>query len=386
MKMMRPLSLMFALLLSACAAFAGVQAELSGTASVGGDYIRLKDVASLRGELQSVLRAGKVFLGPAPELGMQRTFSRADIQTRLMQQGFTAIELSGAATVVVTRQGDETAGAKSADSARVVLPASLEPELSVFRNADEQAVRLKPALSLTDGMELGLKVEPEVVRNDPEKQLKIFSHLLEQALQGRFVKQFGCEDLEVSVKVFRVDDLPEGLSGMSIESMPDDPLRGAAMIQTVLFDSSRKPVARVKANAQIKVFVNQPTALRNLQRGDRIRKGDIKLAKAELNWSKPVWTLKPEDIGKYSMTRSVSSMGVITADMVELASDVKKGELIEADTRGMGFRIYEQVRALEDGRVGETVRVQSLSDSSNSYLARVIAPGKVEIAGLTGGK
>lgn len=379
MKTARLLLLLVLALSAAMSAWAGVQIELSAQAEVGGDYIQLRDVARLRGDLQQILQAGNVFLGPAPEAGVQREVNREDIRQRLAQLGLASgCEFTGSDAVAVRRAGDGALSANTATrAAETIMPELGGNEMLAKAPSDHRPVAAAKLVTATPAPMAKTQDEMEAER----KNKQAFTTLLAQALTTRAKAQYQRDDLEVNVTVVNAGTLPNGIEGLAVSSMANGFETANQRVQTVVFDGNRKSLGQVEATIRMEFTAELPHAARNLPRGALVRDGDVVLRRAAFDPAKPVAAVKLDALNHHTVTRSVQAMTVLTADMVEAAPHVRKGALVEVDTRGPGFRIYEQARAISDGRMGDLVKVQPVADNGKKeYLARVTGFNTVEVA------
>lgn len=119
-------------------------------------------------------------------------------------------------------------------------------------------------------------------------------------------------------------------------------------------------------------------ATRPLPRGTVIRASDIEVRYDAPRGAgvRPIAAL--QDVVGKETSRPIAAGRALDADAVQDVLQVHRGEVVTVRVRAHGLHVRTTARALQDGRQGETIRVESLL-GREPYLARVWARREAEI-------
>lgn len=135
-------------------------------------------------------------------------------------------------------------------------------------------------------------------------------------------------------------------------------------------------------SGQIKPFALFPTASNRLTAGQILTEADIAMKKIPLDRirRKTVAAKTADLIGK-EVKRPLGAGDIITADDVRSRVMVAKGKLITLSFRKGGIMLSAQGKALENGGLGDTVRVMN-TQSKSVVQGTVTGPEAVEVDAL----
>lgn len=131
---------------------------------------------------------------------------------------------------------------------------------------------------------------------------------------------------------------------------------------------------------QVSVLAPVAVAARPLARGQRIGAGDLRLEKRELGKLGADVLKDPRQALDYVVTRSVAAGSVLTLRLLAAPRLVQRGHRVQLEAEAQGLSIRMAGVALDDGALGDTVRVRNPS-SKRVVQAVVTALGRVRLGG-----
>ncbi len=132
-------------------------------------------------------------------------------------------------------------------------------------------------------------------------------------------------------------------------------------------------------------------ATRDLRRGDVIRSGDLEIREVKLTRDQGLLVGKISDVIGQVVKGSLREGHVVSMDDVEPPLFVRRNEIVQVKVVSGGLLVQTFGRALDDGALGEFVRVRN-ETSKETYFARVIGSRQATLevkapnAGKTGRK
>ncbi|MGD8385785.1 MAG: flagellar basal body P-ring formation chaperone FlgA [Desulfobacteraceae bacterium] len=171
--------------------------------------------------------------------------------------------------------------------------------------------------------------------------------------------------------------LPEGNLRWDIrENGNTDYLGNLSATLTFLVDG--RAVRRAPVSARIAVTQHVVQASRNIQRGDAVRKDDLRLVRQTTTRRTGDALTSLEEAAGKKAARSIRVGRTLTAAMVEDPPVVEKGSAVTIVAENEILRITTRGEALEDGCHGDRIRVRNLQ-SGKEIFSTVEAPGWVRV-------
>ena len=135
---------------------------------------------------------------------------------------------------------------------------------------------------------------------------------------------------------------------------------------------------KVPVSGRIRIKQDILKAAKKIESGQIISQSDLVLvSESQLRLNKHAMTNMNEVIGKRSV-RHIQSGQMITSRMIESPPLVEKGSRVMIRAENKEIKIVTLGKVLEDGQVGEQVRVVNIS-SGKEIFATVAGPGLVEV-------
>lgn len=140
----------------------------------------------------------------------------------------------------------------------------------------------------------------------------------------------------------------------------------------------------VMVRCDVRVAADVPVTTASVQRHDALDEQNVTVERREFT-SLPRGLLLPETFlgddagGGLRATRPLAAGTVLTDSMVEFIPVILRGAQIQIVAATPAIHVSAPGVALEDGRVGQLIRVEN-STSGQVIRARVVAPGRVEAA------
>jgi flagellar basal body P-ring formation protein FlgA len=171
--------------------------------------------------------------------------------------------------------------------------------------------------------------------------------------------------------------LPEGKVHWEIWDRGSDRYLGHVAL-TINFFVDGKQIRNVPVSGRITLRQAILKAARKINPGQVLGRDDVHLATEQNgNLSRDVLTDPEEAVGKKAV-RSIQAGQPLTSQMVEDPPTVKKGSRVVVRARNDLISVTAQGKVMEDGRVGDEVRVVNLS-SGKEIFATVKGPSQVEV-------
>ena len=130
--------------------------------------------------------------------------------------------------------------------------------------------------------------------------------------------------------------------------------------------------------AQVRLFRQVVVAQRPLARGAILEAQDIDWRERDVGTLTQGYLTEPEQALGSKLTRPVSIDQVLTPNHLERAPVVRKGDHVVISAGGASLSVRMPGEALQDGAIGEQVRVRNLS-SQRIIKARISGPGQVVV-------
>ncbi len=128
---------------------------------------------------------------------------------------------------------------------------------------------------------------------------------------------------------------------------------------------------------RVALLQNVAVTTRPMARGERIRAEDLVLEKRTLGQQRGMAIRDPEKIHGYVLKNSVPAGKVLMARMLSAPKLVRRGRTVVLTAISPGLNIRMKGVALEDGLIGDTIKVRNTASKRTLY-ATVIAPGRVQ--------
>ncbi|WP_328185318.1 flagellar basal body P-ring formation chaperone FlgA [Marinobacter sp. OP 3.4] len=136
---------------------------------------------------------------------------------------------------------------------------------------------------------------------------------------------------------------------------------------------------RMYLSVSLEIHGDAFVAARPLNRGDRITRAMVTTQRVQVNSVRQGTITRLDNLVGLEMKRSVRAGTPFTPHLVITPDAVARGDHVMITARNQGFAVSTRGKALANARIGEQVLVENLS-SSRTLRARVVAPGRVEVA------
>lgn len=172
--------------------------------------------------------------------------------------------------------------------------------------------------------------------------------------------------------------LPEGKVRWETLEKGNDRYVGHVAL-TVNFFVDGRQVRNVPLSGKVTVKQEVVKASRKIRPGQIISNDDVQLEHEQSSQMQRDTLTDPEEAVGKKAVRSIQAGRPITAQMLENPPAVKKGTRVLIIAGNQMIRVSASGKAVEDGQLGEEVRVMNLSSGKEIH-ATVKGPGVVEVA------
>ncbi|WP_334021405.1 flagellar basal body P-ring formation chaperone FlgA [Alteromonas sp. S015] len=204
-------------------------------------------------------------------------------------------------------------------------------------------------------------------------QSDIFEKLVISDVNSFFQKRgHAIEKVDVDVK------LPHRLEQSSCTDMQVR-RRSAdtAPIKKVRYEIECEGETSYRGYANIKVWTPALVAKRQINVGEYISPSMLTSASTEISVLRGGFLTRASQIEGYRVKRKIKQHQAITFSYLSAPDLVVRGEIVTLQAEGTGFVASVKVEALEDGKLGESIKVRNLS-SEKIIQAKVIGENLVK--------
>ena len=336
---------------------AGIIIDLAPEAVVNQEFVKLIEVAELRGEMAKT--AGNVFVSQSPRHGEILTLTRKNIETRLRDLGINVpIQFEGSENVHITRTTNI-----APSSVKKIQP---NAQFSTLHTSNQigirnNTIRSKDAANITKI--LIAKTYSEAIKN---------ADILAATYQQH-------PDLIVDVIVTTLDFVSEDAVSVEPLEMQGNPL-GELVLAYRLFDFSKQElgtgIARLSSSLKVPRFVVQ----RWISEGTVITRVELKETLFNIRDAVPFLPIEAIE-GKIAARSLQPNVPLLLSDLREQPA-VRKDQIVHSITRVGNCEIREIVKATANGKIGDMILVQPRDHKTGQfngkgYIAYVVEPGKV---------
>lgn len=178
-----------------------------------------------------------------------------------------------------------------------------------------------------------------------------------------------------SIEEIRPFVLPAGVA--TCEIIPGDP----AIVGSRRFSLIFRVDGRVKANlalrTELEALAPVVVASGDLPRGAVLALKDVRLAEKDISTLREPYREVDTLIGM-GVRRDIKSGEVLQKGVLAILPVVHRGELVTLTVRSAGLVLTASGLALDNGGIGEMIRVRN-SSSQKEVSGRIVGPGKVDV-------
>ncbi|HBA56061.1 MAG TPA: flagella basal body P-ring formation protein FlgA [Syntrophorhabdus aromaticivorans] len=194
-----------------------------------------------------------------------------------------------------------------------------------------------------------------------------------------FVKKIYDESEEIHV---RPRNIPAQLKGrpnirnISFVRMPDSRGEGLCLVEIEGKNRRDKNVyVPFRVTRKTRVFV----LMENGKKGDVIRRDSVALRDTSLNDRRSVYPSRLEDVVGKTLKKDVPGGTVITSPLLDNPVVIERGEVVSIVAENRRIVVRAKGRALEKGRMGDSIRVKNTSSDREIY-GKVVGDSVVSVS------
>ena len=172
--------------------------------------------------------------------------------------------------------------------------------------------------------------------------------------------------------------LPTGKIDVRFESGGDYRYLGDETFRTTVAVDGN-PCKTLYLRASVHPFECVAVAVRDIKRGDPIQDTDFAMVRKDLADLSGGFFTDQAAIRGLIAARSISAGSAISLRSVDRPVVIKRGKIVTAEVAGRGFRVTAMVKAMDDGRVGDVVRLTNVN-SRKTLTGEVADENTVRVA------
>jgi flagella basal body P-ring formation protein FlgA len=139
-----------------------------------------------------------------------------------------------------------------------------------------------------------------------------------------------------------------------------------------------KPCKTLYVRASIHPFARVAVATNDIKRGEPISDSDCTMVRKDLADLRGGFFTDRAPLRELVATRSIKTGAVISTGHVDRPVAVKRGKVVAAEVRGNGFRITAAAKAMDNGRVGDVIRLMNVA-SKKTLTGEVLDANTVKV-------
>ncbi|GAB7024181.1 flagellar basal body P-ring formation chaperone FlgA [Salidesulfovibrio brasiliensis] len=200
---------------------------------------------------------------------------------------------------------------------------------------------------------------------------------IQQAMVGFLTSRIAKYDGEIVYRDYAMPDyifFPRRFDKLKVSS-PREVKPGRNSLRLEVIDSDGKVVRQVAASVFVDVWKAVPAAARIMNRGERITPEKLTFVRKNIAYMTRAWDGKG---GPWRVKRPIGRGQAITRDSIEALPAVSRGDMVELVYQGKRVRLTLEVKAMDDGRIGQQVEVKNLQ-SNRRIIATVVSSDKVMV-------
>jgi flagella basal body P-ring formation protein FlgA len=198
-------------------------------------------------------------------------------------------------------------------------------------------------------------VRAKVTRRTRQLDEPEMTTLLTAALQSNYVKDMGELELRFARDWTPVVAPDEPLT-VTMTQVPTAGLNPSFLAAFELWNGPER-VGHWQAVLQAKIWREVPVAHSRLDRGQLLREADLTLERRDLLTSRDILLKIPEGNDSLELTEPVAVGMPVPSRAARPRPLIKRGQVVDAVYEEGSLRISLKVQSLEDGALGQTVRV-----------------------------
>jgi flagella basal body P-ring formation protein FlgA len=175
----------------------------------------------------------------------------------------------------------------------------------------------------------------------------------------------------------RIAGLPSGKTTVEFECPTGYRYVGDAPFKTTILVDG-KPCRTLYVKATVHPFAQVAVAARDMDRGEPIGEGDFDMVRKDLASAPKGHITDSSMLAGLIAAQSIPSGSVISLRSVERPLAVKRGSVVAAEVTGNGFRVSAKAKALDNGRVGDVIRLVN-TDSRKLLVGEVVNGDTVRV-------
>lgn len=225
--------------------------------------------------------------------------------------------------------------------------------------------------------EIALSVPGQEVQG--ERLADIAASALRQHLHAQVLKQ-QLQKPRIEIQAISIPAnllLPREDLELTVRPLSATPVR-SRMLVWVDVATNGQHVRTVPVHFSVSVFAQSAVATQGMVQGTTLQPSDVAMKEIDLAKSNAVHTVSASQAVAQQLRKPLRTGEPITAENLRAMPAVARGEWARLVSTNGGMTLESQVQVLQDGYIGQVVRIQA-RNASGSLNARVSGPGHLEL-------
>lgn len=195
-----------------------------------------------------------------------------------------------------------------------------------------------------------------------------------------FIKKIYTENDELQIKFGKIPVILRGkpnVTNISFAKAPDARGNGVCLVEIVDAKTNRNRGLYVpfRSIRKAKIFVLNHYG----KKGDVIQVGSVSIRETQFNENKPGYPSKLDDIIGRTLKKDVAEGTVISYSIIDDPVMIHRGEIIDIVAENRKLYVQTKGKALERGRMGDSIRVKNMS-SDREIIGKVVSGDKILVS------
>jgi len=195
-----------------------------------------------------------------------------------------------------------------------------------------------------------------------------------------FIRKIYSENDELQIKFGNIPSILKGrpnVKNISFAKVPDAKGDGICLIEIidVKTNKNRNLFVPFRSIRKAKVYVLKHDG----KKGDVIRTESVTVRETQFNERKPGYPSTLNDIIGRTLKKDVAEGTVISYSLIDDPVIIHRGEIIDIIAENKKLFVQTKGKALERGRMGESIRVKNMS-SDREIVGKVVSGDKILVS------
>jgi flagella basal body P-ring formation protein FlgA len=201
-----------------------------------------------------------------------------------------------------------------------------------------------------------------------------------EAKVSDFIRRIYSENDDVQIKFGKIPVILKGnpnVRNISFAKVPDTRGNGVCLVEIIdaKTNKSRSVYIPFRSIRKTKIYVLNHSG----KKGDMIRAESVTARETQFNEKKPGYPSTLDDIIGRTLKKDVAGGTVISYSIIDDPIIIQRGEVIDIVAESKKLFVQTKGKALEKGRMGDSIRVKNMS-SNREIVGKVVSEDRILVS------